>query len=150
MNKNEFRNKSAKRFAKGEAITSEKLEEFASDITDIDFINGSPSIVTYELTQTNAVTNHNGAANVDRERRTMTYDPVTRLGIIHLDYQRKSNAKVQDVGFNLPSDAPTPVGFVEYQGANGNAFMYQNKRQVIVSGEQGKRNILNIVAFFSN
>lgn len=150
MNKNEFRNKSSRRFAKGEAVTSEKLEEFANDITDIDFLNGAPSIVTYELTQTNAVTNHNGAATVDRERRTMTYDPVTRLGIIHLDYQRKSNAKVQDVGFNLPNDAPTPVSFVEYQGTNGNAFIYQGKRQVLIAGDQGRRNILNIVAFFSN
>lgn len=85
----------------------------------------------------------------------MAYNPVSGVGIIHLDFTVPAGKTPTGHLFSLPADSPVPAALVELQSAtpsaDGRGGIWMDKGSRIIQTDAIStpgRYILNIVGFF--
>ena len=86
-------------------------------------------------------------------RHFMTFDPNTRIGIVHLDFTVPAGKVVSGPMFEIPENGPKSISLVEAQTSTpggGGIWVEANSRQFVTDGIRAPgRYILNIVGFFT-
>lgn len=129
-----------------------------------DIINAVPALSALQQTVANlggyseyAVTLQNGytisVAEVNAQRRKMTYNSSTKIGIIHLDIMNGSSSSGGLTIGTLPSEAPVPKTLIETQVYYGTTsitlWIDKGQRTINTSGmPRNIRFIIDIIGYF--
>lgn len=125
-------------YRKDEAVSLQNLKDLA-----IYNLNQTENSADYDY-------HHSGNTTVPDFRRGMTYSKVTRLGIIHLDFEKidGGGSTNKDVVFRLPDDAPTPINYIEFKDGANRVFMGPHERIVYMQGNLKERTLVNLIGYF--